>query len=241
MRGSIGGVDREGKSMATIATQLYEKGQLYIIAHPYAIGDPYCTGCRWLYPGMMPGTARLIEVWNGPWFGEHPLEHNCNEDGLAFYYRCLNEGKQLVMTAGSDAHGPKNYERGPGFNVIYAEALSEQGILQGLAAGHSYLSVGPVLQLTAANGSGDRAIMGDLLPTTSQTDFTLSTDWAAAPAEATLRLIVNGAVHVQQAVVDGGEAHWILPVHGTRWCTVELRGESGAMLAVTNPIFLQGL
>ncbi|MEZ4615053.1 MAG: hypothetical protein R2867_05995 [Caldilineaceae bacterium] len=43
--------------MATIATQLYDKGQLYIIAHPYAIGDPYCTGCRWLYTQMMPGTA----------------------------------------------------------------------------------------------------------------------------------------------------------------------------------------
>ena len=25
-------------------------GALFIIAHPQAIGDPYCTGCRWEYP-----------------------------------------------------------------------------------------------------------------------------------------------------------------------------------------------
>jgi hypothetical protein len=231
-------VDREGKSMATIATQLYEEGKLYIIAHPYAIGDPYCTGCRWLYTAMMPGTARLIEVWNGPWFGGHPLEHNCNEDGLAFYYRCLNEGRRLVMTAGSDAHGPKHYERGPGFNVVYAEALSEQGILRALAAGHSYLSVGPVLNLQAETDHGDNAMMGDQLPTAGQTEFTVLCNWSAAPAGATLRLIVNGAVYGEQEASETGKEAWRLPVYGTRWCTVELRGTNGTMLAVTNPVLI---
>ncbi|MEZ4622568.1 MAG: CehA/McbA family metallohydrolase [Caldilineaceae bacterium] len=231
-------VDREGRSMATIATQLYDKGQLYIIAHPYAIGDPYCTGCRWLYTQMMPGTARLIEVWNGPWFGDHPLEYNCNEDGLAFYYRCLNEGRRLVMTAGSDAHGPKQYERGPGFNAVYAESLSEVGILRALAAGHSYLSSGPVLQFEAQTDNGDSALMGDLLSTTNQTDFTVSSAWSATPPGATLRLIVNGALYAKGEVAAEGQRNWRVPVHGTRWCTLELRGDHGAMLAVTNPIFL---
>jgi hypothetical protein len=231
-------VDRAGKGMAAIATQLYEKGQLYIIAHPYAIGDPYCTGCRWLYTTMMPGTARLIEVWNGPWFGEHPLEHNCNEDGLAFYYRCLNEGRRLVMTAGSDAHGPKSYERGPGFNVIYAESLSEKGILEALAAGHSYLSVGPVLQLHATNGAGVQVMMGDQLATAGGGDVTVSGEWSGAPVGARLRLIVNGAVYAQSDVAESGQTAWTLPAHGTRWFTVELRSDEGAILAVTNPIFL---
>lgn len=230
-------VDREGKRMATIANELYAKGQLYIIAHPYAIGDPYCTGCRWLYTEMMPGTARLIEVWNGAWFGDHPLTHNCNEDGLAFYYRCLNEGRRMVMTAGSDAHGPESYERGPGFNIVYAEALSEQGILRALAAGHSYLSVGPALELHAIT-EGTTVMMGDQLPTSGDNDFTVTCNWSAAPAGATLRLIVNGAVHEQSTVDTAGQAEWHLPVHGTRWCTVELRGDGGTMLAVTNPLFI---
>jgi len=231
-------VDREGKRMAEIATELYEKGQLYIIAHPYAIGDPYCTGCRWLYTEMMPGTARLIEVWNGSWFGGHPLERNCNEDGLAFYYRCLNEGKQLVMTAGSDAHGPKSYEQGPGFNVVYAESLSEQSILRALAVGHSYLTVGPVLQLHAETESGESAMMGDRLATGGQTDFTVKSSWSSVSTGATVRLIVNGAIYAKENIDKTGEREWCIPVHGTRWCTVELRGENGTMVAVANPIFL---
>lgn len=233
-------VDREGQSMATIATQLYEQGMLYVIAHPYAIGDPYCTGCRWLYPEMMPGTARLIEVWNGPWFGDHPLERNANEDGLAFYYRCLNEGRQLVMTAGSDAHGPKHYERGPGFNVVYANELSERGILDALAAGRSYLSVGPVLQIHAQSVVDDDVTMGERLAAAWRTDITFTATWQAAPAGAMLRLIVNGAVYQQHAVDESGEQAWTIPVHGTRWCTLELRGEDRTMLAVTNPIFVDG-
>lgn len=231
-------VDREGKGMAAIATRLYEEGKLYIIAHPYAIGDPYCTGCRWLYPVMMPGTARLIEVWNGPWFGEHPLEHNCNEDGLAFYYRALNEGRRLVATAGSDTHGPKHYERKPGFNVIYAPALSEAGILTGLAAGHNYLSVGPTLHLHAESGSGATAMMGDHLATAGASEAVITASWTNAPAESSLRLIVNGAVYAQATVSDSGETVWTLPTHGSRWFTIELRGAAGIMLALTNPIFL---
>lgn len=231
-------VDPEGKAMAEIAEQLYAKGQLYIIAHPYDIGDPYCTGCHWLYTAMMPGTARVIEVWNGSWFGGHPLEHNSNEDSLAFFYRSLNEGRRLVMTAGSDAHGPKNYERQPGFNVVYAESLSERGILDALAVGHSYLSTGPVLQLHATAGSGAEVMMGDRLASQGARDFTMRSSWSVSPVDATVRLMINGAVYTATTVAEEGEQTWQLPVHGTRWCTVELRGADGTMLAVTNPIFV---
>lgn len=229
-------VDREGVQMAAIATQLYAQDKLYIIAHPYAIGDPYCTGCRWLYTSMMPGTARLVEIWNGPWFGIHPLEHNQNEDGIGIYYRWLNEGLRLVATAGSDAHGPKGYLGGVGCNVVYAEELSTKGILRALAQGHLYLSTGPTLHLQAQNGQGTTAMIGDTLAVAGDSTH-VSTTWADAPAGATVRLIVNGAVQERQPIDSGGEARWTLPAYGPRWCTVELRGKDGAMLAVTNPIF----
>ncbi|MCB0120892.1 MAG: hypothetical protein KDE58_01550, partial [Caldilineaceae bacterium] len=133
---------------------------------------------------------------------------------------------------------PKHYERGPGFNVVYAEALSEQGILRGLAVGHSYLSVGPVLHLQAETAGGDTAMMGDLLPTAAHTDFMVTSNWSAAPTGATLRLIVNAAIYAKAEVAAEGRQEWRVPVHGTHWCTVELRAANGSMLAITNPVFL---
>lgn len=229
-------VDREGVGMAAIADQLYAQGQLYIIAHPYAIGDPYCTGCRWLYTGMMPGNARLVEIWNGPWFGGHPLERNQNEDGIGLYYRWLNEGHKLVATAGSDAHGPRGYLGGVGNNVIYAEALSTAALLRALAQGHLYLSQGPTLTVEAQNGNGTPVMMGDTLAVQGNS-ITIHTSWTEAPAGATLRLIVNGAVQERQTVTSAGEMQWTLPAYGPRWCAIELRGADDAMFAVTNPIF----
>lgn len=229
-------VDRAGVGMAALAEQLYAQGQLYIIAHPYAIGDPYCTGCRWLYTGMMPGNARLVEIWNGPWFGGHPLERNQNEDGIGLYYRWLNEGHKLVATAGSDAHGPRGYLGGVGCNVIYAEELSTAALLRALAQGHLYLSQGPTLTVEARNACGDAVLMGDTLAVQGQM-MTVTVHWAEVSTAAMLRLIVNGAVQERQAVTGAGEAQWTLPAYGPRWCTIELRGADEAMLAVTNPIF----
>ncbi|MEZ4662800.1 MAG: CehA/McbA family metallohydrolase [Caldilineaceae bacterium] len=229
-------VDRDGVGMALIAARLYAAGQLYIVAHPYAIGDPYCTGCRWLYTGMMPGNARLIEVWNGPWFGEHALEHMSNEDGLAFYYRCLNQGRRLVMTAGSDAHGPKSYERGPGFNVVYADELSESAILRALAQGHHYLSSGPTLHLHAQAGDTAAVMMGDAL-SVNGSDVAIHAEWTDALTDCMLRLVVNGAIYAQSPADETGSQSWTIPANGARWCTIELRDENETMLAVTNPIF----
>ena len=142
-----------------------------------------------------------------------------------------------MATAGSDAHGPKGYLGGVGSNVVYAEELSAQGILHALAQGHLYLSTGPTLHLQAQNGEGTTAMIGDTLAVAGDTTR-ISTSWADAPAGATLRLIVNGAVQEQQPVNASGEAHWTLLAYGPRWCTIELRGKDGAMLGVTNPIFL---
>jgi hypothetical protein len=100
------------------------------------------------------------------------------------------------------------------------------------------MSVGPALQLHAESSAGATAMMGDQLATAGISDIGIKTEWSAAPAGATLRLIVNGAVYAQRTVDAEGAQSWSLPSHGSRWFTVELRGDNGTMLAVTNPIFL---
>lgn len=222
----------DGPGMAGIARQTYDRGQLFIIAHPFAVGDPYCTGCRWLFPSMLPGASRLIEVWNGPWSGD-----SHNEQALAQWYGWLNQGHRLVATAGSDAHGPQDLENGPGFSVVYAEALSEAAILRGLSAGHLYLSGGPRLNFTARADSGQAALMGDLLACETAT---LAVEWADCPPGARLQAVVDGRPFAEWPADGGGSRSWALAAGQARWCVVEVRGADGRMLALTNPIFLTG-
>ncbi|MFN2110374.1 MAG: CehA/McbA family metallohydrolase, partial [Anaerolineae bacterium] len=135
--------------MARIAAATYAQGQIFVIAHPLGDGDPGCTGCAWRFGEMMPGNARAVEIWNGPW----GCDSN-NERNLALWYDWLNQGLRLTGTAGSDAHGPHHYTASTGFSVIYAEVLSEAALLEGLLAGRLYLSSGPQLTFQAQDDDG---------------------------------------------------------------------------------------
>lgn len=214
--------------MAQIASTAYANEQVFIIAHPQAIGDPACTGCRWRYGEMMPGTARLVEVWNGPWAGD-----SNNEEALALWYDWLNQGLRLVATAGTDTHSNDDYAAKPGFNVIYSHSLSEAGLLRALRAGHLYLSSGPELTVEAHSAQGERWKMGDSVAH----PVTVSATWAGCPPGAAIRVIENGRLLRHWRVdAQGGEA-WRVTPEQTNWLVVELRGENGDLLALTNPLF----
>lgn len=216
--------------MARIAAATYAKDQLFIIAHPQSAGDPACTGCTWRFGEMMPGNARFVEIWNGPWGGD-----SNNEATLSLWYDWLNQGLYLTATAGTDTHGGQDYAAKPGFSVIYAEALSEAALLQALRAGHLYLSAGPQLTFQARNESGERWNMGD----TVGQPATFAVTWADCPAEAQIRLIANGRLLHQWLAGPQGGYEWPMRPDQANWVVVEIRAGNGEMLAITNPILLQ--
>jgi hypothetical protein len=227
-------VDPAGEEMARIAEAQTAAGALFIIAHPNDQGDPYCTGCRWIYPQMRPGPARLVEVWNGPWESTDP--ESKNEGSLALWYSWLNEGHRLAATAGTDAHGPAPLN-GVGFNTVFARELSQTAILEGLAAGRNYLSSGPALRFLAQTEDGATAQIGSSLP--ARGPITLYATWEDAPDGASLRLVRNGAVIDEQPIAMSGSAKWTFPGEAGEWFVLELRRGDGWMAAVTNPIFLE--
>jgi hypothetical protein len=223
-------VESGRRAMSEIASEVHTDGGLFIIAHPNSIGDPYCTGCDWRYADMMPGPARVIEVWNGVWDNDD----SGNEGSLATWYHWLNQGYRLVATAGTDAHGPHHYKARVGFNVVYADALSQQAILEAIARGHLYLSSGPRLELNARTSAGDEGMMGDILRGETA-EFTAR--WEDSPRRARLRVIADGKPLLEREVMPEGEETWTLTASQIRWCGVELRDPSGRVLALTNPIF----
>ena len=175
----------------------------------------------------MPGEARAVEIWNGPWAGE-----SNNERALALWYSWLDRGLRMTATAGSDAHEPGRIAGGSGRNVAGAAELSARAILDAVAAGRLYLSAGPAVELTAAAG-GREAGIGDTL-TGGVADIRMA--WQGCPAGAVARLVTDGRTHAETPAGGDGALRW--GMIRARWCVVELRDRAGGMLALTNPVYL---
>ncbi len=217
----------EHPTMPELAQRVMDSGAYFVIAHPMSPGDPICSGCRWEYEDMRPGNSPAVEVWNGGW-------RQYNEMSLQECYKWLNDGHRLVLTAGSDMHGPPEDASRVGRNVVYAEELSELAILDAIRQGHSYLSAGPELILTGHTGSRQEVMAGDKLPAI---DATLHVRWSGAQVSDVLRIIGDGQVLATHPATAEGEFTWTIKSGQARWYNVELRDPSGGMWAVTNPIF----
>ncbi len=216
------------RSMPDIASEVEAAGGTFIIAHPMSPGDPVCTGCDWQYIDMMPGSAKLVEVWNGGVWSDY------NEEGLALWYRWLNEGFHLTCTAGTDVHGPSNEVQELGHNIVYANELSESEILTAVRIGHCFVSSGPRLGLVAVNAQGDTAMMGDTL---SDELGVITGVWANCAADDEVLLVCNGMAYDSLQAHETGERTWALSSEQVRWCVVEIRATDGRLRAVTNPIW----
>jgi hypothetical protein len=216
--------------MPRLARSVDGREQLFVIAHPMANGDPCCTGCAWRFGDMMPGPARAVEVWNGPWDGD-----SNNENALALWYDWLNQGLRLVATAGSDTHARADYGRHPAFSVVHADALSEAVLIRAIRAGHLYLSAGPHLSFDACGEDGSRAAMGDEVA--GEASFSLH--WADCASGALVRVMLNGRSFIERAADRQGGLDWRLSAREADWALVEVRAPGGEMLALTNPIYMK--
>lgn len=219
----------EGMDIKRIMQQVIDAGEMLIIAHPMAVDEPFCSGCHWQYETARPGVALGVEIWNGFW-------DEFNNEALQQYYAWLNLGLCLVATSGTDIHGPHPLDtpHRPGFNVVYAEELSEVGILTAVRKGHSYVSGGPELLFTAQTASGQSGMVGDLLPAE---DVTVNVVWNKAHEGDILRLILDGKVYEQAIVGENGDKSWSFKAGDLNWVTLELRDAKYDLWAVANPIF----
>jgi hypothetical protein len=219
-----------GRAMVDIALEADRSGALFVIAHPCAEGDPVCTGCDWRYEDVMPGPAKAVEVWNGPWWGDRN-----NERALALYYGWLNAGHRLAATAGSDAHGEDDYRRELGFNAVWADEPTPAGILRAVAAGRLYLTSGPRLDVHV-DGGGNRGIVpgGEVRAASAS----VAASWDGCPPGAKIRLMVDGREVSEERAAPEGRRSWPLRPERAGWALVELRGHDGRLLALCNPIFI---
>jgi hypothetical protein len=114
----------EGRSINDVARAVRAAGGIFVVAHPDAMPDDVCTGCRWTHDDFDPALANAVEIWGGLWDG--PEEEN--EGCVSLWHRWLNLGHRLTATAATDAHHAKDWQGArvpPGW--AYAELWNASG------------------------------------------------------------------------------------------------------------------
>ncbi len=226
-----------------------ERGGFVVVNHPGLPSNEDCMGCGWRNP-IDWSTVDAVEIVNGGSllrFGsaEGPFS------ALAFWERLLDRGARLTAVAGSDSHDPaatpdRQVPVGRPRTAVFAESLSQRDVLAGLRAGRAFVDV---------EGSRTRIV-----------DLRVLSDGQATAMGSTIALARGAALEVEVIVRDapGAEVHLIRGDDGTHreaarlrvesrdallrhattasgctgWIRADVRGADGALLLVSNPIYL---
>ena len=199
-------------------------------------------------PSLLPDG---LEVWTGPFQPD-------DEATIEQWDRLLGQGRRIFANGGSDTHGTENTGGfGPGMptTVVYADALSREGVVAALKAGRGFVTRrtprqgGAEVYLAATGPEGQRQIVGG-------TVYGRSTDTAEFSAlvrkGSGMRLVLlrDGAQVLAQPITSDEQTVTLSQPVGTGgYVRAELRGEPFAdpenpaagrldMEAITNPIFL---
>ncbi len=150
--------------MNTAADDTHSQGGLFCINHAFS------DGCSWKDFDFDFAKADLIEIY-------HDMEGPNNEMMIKLWDELLNRGYHITGVGGTDAHRyppmvpPAKHRL---LTCIYADELSEKGIINGLRAGHAYVTRGTEIRFSAVNAAGEMRIMGDELASHKQPiQFTL--------------------------------------------------------------------
>lgn len=225
------------------------------INHPtiFPSADPtlrrFCRGCPWDFTVKQTDFTLVdsIEIQTGPAdFGTAP--NPFTPTAIAFWESALDAGHKIAAVGSSDSHnaGRTNSSTqspiGHATTVVYARALSEQGIRDAVRAGHTYVKLlgneGPDLRFTARTAGGTRAIMGDTLYTSSTADLTARVFGLPADAtEHTLQLVSDGEVVQEVAVTAPDVTFQFRATSPARYRLQLMRG--AVIVALTSPIYLE--
>jgi hypothetical protein len=232
-----------GFTVNDLFDQAHKLHALVSINHAYWPWDEHCPGCGWAWITDF-SKVDAIEIVNGyhekgSWFTPPP------GNGVPFWEAQLAKGFRPTGVGGGDDHRggeqlPQHDGVGIPTTVVYARELSQQGILEGIKAGHVYVIAtgpdGPPLYLNAGS-----AMMGDALSAESGKSIAFKLTTSASAAK--LRLLVDGkdvdSLPPLQAEGKDSVCTYDWKSDGKRhWVRAELDDARGAPLTLTNPIYV---
>lgn len=201
----------------------------------------------WRFPDSPLRYVDLLEKWNSPTKTSTPA---LTEQTMVLWNTLWNDGYRVPGVGGSDTHlrPDQSYEEGcPPDSIgdpssyVLADRLTPEDILNGLRAGHVYVSRGPELEVTFRVGERTFAFGDDLTEELDVTkDGLVRSDWTVTHAEGSqLRVIENGSI---METYDIGTDHCSFEMEFSwkdreyAWRRFELRDSDGELLCFTNPV-----
>jgi len=223
--------------MLDAAAQLHG---LVSINHPGLPSGEACMGCGWSN-GADLRKVQAIEAVNG-------TDADGLLSGIPFWQAQLQHGLRPTAIGGSDNHhaGQGKNSVGTPSTVVYAMALSQQAILDGIRTGHVFVDVEGsgkrLLELNASTG-GASAMMGDTLQAASGAMVQFDIHVAHANG-ASIRLVMDGAdaselLPGRDIASDDTQHTFNWSSDGKpHWLRAEVRGARGQLLLLGNPVYL---
>lgn len=222
-------------SFRRFAEQIHRLGGLVIGAHPHC---PF-VGCSWKF-----GTGGLdaLEVWNGPWTADDEVSVQEWDNLLVADAR---SGRWLPAVGDSDAHREPQVIGLPQTAVL-ARDLDRRSVLDGVRAGRSWLAESAAVDLAfTCSTAGESAGIGERLRVADDAEVTATVTVAGAPG-CSVRLYTDQGRTLDQPLPATGEGtvSWLTRPRVSAYVRAEVRrpdpafGPLGAMVAMTNPVFL---
>lgn len=190
--------------------------------------------------------VHCIEVCNCPGDLENDLG---TLKAIRFWTELLNSGYRMTALGGSDYHRPvpspvytgthRREAIGLPTTYVYAEELSSNAILSAVMRRRVYVSLGPKVSFQAQVNGKVYDIGQDVGPFMGGIIFTAIV--SECPEETCAQIVRNGEVVAEETVTDG---ETILLYNDTttpsqsNWYCLDVYDSHGAMLAITNPIFV---
>jgi len=222
-------------------------GAVVSINHPRMPSGEICMGCGWR-ADVDPARIDAIEVLNGGAMAAFGGRAASPLSGVGFWEPLLDQGHQITAIAGSDSHDPDRPVDAPGAlgrpaTVIWADSLSQGDLMTALRKGRVFVDLthpGLAAFDLEARAGGARAHMGGRLSALAgqMTEFRVTIE-GAPPAR--LHVIEPGRVAEVLALPAGARAEVTFNRRSegrAGWLRVELRDLQGALLALSNPIYL---
>jgi hypothetical protein len=226
----------DAAAMSAVAARAHRLGALISVNHPFAP----CGGCDWSYGGALQ-EFDAVEVWNGEWDAT-------DESALKLWDGLLRRGLRPTAVASSDSHREQNPIGRPTTHVA-AAVLSQAALLEGIRRGRAYLTRearGVSIDFEAAAGEigsrsslGARSGAGQEIGLRAPGPVVFFVKVGGAPG-GTASLVSDGRV-VHTLTGGPGELTEVFEVECGRdgYYRLEVRDRAGAMLALTNPIYVK--